>query len=102
MNKLVDVEYAGTARAIGQVDASEFASTGNALPTGRLLDGSRDHGYATEYYEPGTIRGNACHAVYLFDQDEVDAADERNGEEDLPWDDAHTARIILDDTEDWE
>jgi hypothetical protein len=80
-----------------QIDPSLVNATGNAEPTGRLLDGSEDHGYAEEWQEPAVMPdGRRCSRMYLFEDDEiVDADGEPLLPEDYPWDDEHVSRIIL-------
>lgn len=92
MSKKVQLKYRGTSKVQAMIDPAELVSTGNAQPSGRVLDGSEDHGYAEEWLEPCTYRGMDCMAVYLFDEDEVDAGD-------YTWDAKHIARVYLDDGE---
>lgn len=81
------------------IDPSIVDATDAAFCTGRLLDGSSDHGYAQEWWEQATLPdGRNCFRVYLFDDDDlVDDNGEPLGYEDLPWDDEHVARIRLAD-----
>ncbi len=95
MSKQVQLKYRGSSKVLAMIDPAELVSTGNAHPSGRVLDGSEDHGYAEEWMEPCTYRGMECMAVYLFDGDEVDHEDAG----DYPWDAKHIARVYLDDGE---
>ena len=95
MSKQVQLKYRGISKVLAMIDPAELVSTGNAHPSGRVLDGSEDHGYAEEWLEPCTYRGMDCMAVYLFDEDEVDHEDAGG----YPWDAKHIARVYLDDGE---
>src|SRR5690554_2252870 len=78
-----------------QIDAAMAKPTGDAQPTSRDLESSSDSGYAEEWAEPCVLPdGRTGHRIYLFDAAEV----ERAGDDpsNLPWDDAHVARIRLD------
>lgn len=77
------------------IDPALVFATGNAEPTGRVLDGSEDHGYAEEWAEPAVLPdGRECSRMYLFAADEIVSDDGEPLEaEDYPWDDAHVARI---------
>ncbi|MBU1039808.1 MAG: hypothetical protein KKF77_01755 [Proteobacteria bacterium] len=83
---------------IGNADFALFASSGNAEPTSRVLEGSNDHGYAEEWVERGTYNGEPCRLVYLFDDADICDADGNPLEEadSYPWDVEHMARIIMD------
>jgi len=77
-----------------RVDPSEVVATSNAEPSGRLLNGSEDGGYACEWQEPATMPdGRPCLRMYLFTDGEYDEAGDEADE--LPWDDDHIVRIIL-------
>ena len=75
------------------IDVATVDSTGEAAtPTGRVLDGSSDHGYAQEWTELAhTPDGRRCLKVCIFDHDEVAV----ELAEDYPWDDDHVVRIQL-------
>lgn len=94
MTKTVAVTYSNSDdRAESHIDPSLVAPTGNAEPTGRVLDGSADHGFAEEWAEPAVLPdGRKCRRVYLFD-----AAETFSDAEQYPWDNAHVARILLAD-----
>jgi len=102
--RLVQVGYDNTSDPKNEkIDPSLLKNTGeNAELTGRLLDGSEDHGFAEEWKEPAILPdGRNCYRVYLFTAEEVsEANDEDNyanpGAENYPWDDAHVRRIVLD------
>lgn len=77
------------------IDPSLAESTGEAYPTDRVLDGSRDHGYSQEWAEPCRLPGGRTGTrIYLFTEADVEAAGEHADM--LPWDDEHVARIRLD------
>lgn len=82
---------------VEQVDASLVTGAGeSAQETGRVLAGSKDQGYASEWSEPATLPdGRKCHRMYLFTNEEIEAAGEDASN--LPWDDEHVSRIILRD-----
>lgn len=95
MATTVDLEYMGGSSA-GKIDPEFFAITNpEAFPTGRLLDGSRDHGFAQEWAERGTVDVNGeilkAQRIYLFHADDIDGRDP----EDYPWDMDHVARIVI-------
>jgi dCMP deaminase len=83
-----------------RIDPALVKSTGNAEPTGRLLNGSEDHSCAEEWAEPAVLpSGEKVSRMYLFEAEDITAD---NGEplpaEDYPWDNAHVARIKTHDT----
>lgn len=73
------------------------ASGTQAYPTGRLLDGSGDHGYDEEWFEKATLPdGRACYRAYLFDESDITDDDgEPLDAENYPWDSEHVRRIVL-------
>ena len=83
---------------LGNADFNLFVSTDNAEMTGRILEGTADHGYAEEWSERGTYNGEPCTLIYLFDNDDICDADGNPWElpEYYPWDLEHMARIIMD------
>lgn len=68
-----------------------------AEPTSRLLEGSRDHGYAVEYVGYGTIDNVPVKAIYLLDdQDMSDIYGEHEDASNYDWDQAlNNGRIIV-------
>lgn len=83
-------------RCVDAIDPDEVKPTGEAYPTGRLLDGSSDHGWDQEYFEPATLPdGRTCTRVYLFDDsDTQDDEGQPLQEEFYPWE-TRLARIEL-------
>jgi len=81
------------------IDPTLVEATGNAEPTGRLLDGSEDHGYAEEWAESAILPdGRTCQRMYLFAANEIIGDDGEPLEaEDYPWDDEHVMRIKTSD-----
>lgn len=78
------------------IDPELVVATDSAVPTGRVLDGSEDHGYTEEWAEPAVLPdGRVCSRMYLFSADEIVNDGEPLEAEDYPWDDAHVARILL-------
>ena len=74
---------------VGMVNYADIITDGDgAEPTGRVLDGSPDHGYREEWVEYGTYRGRPVTVVYLFDDDDLLDDDDREIEEadHYPWD----------------
>lgn len=47
-----------------------------AEATGRVLDGSSDHGYDEEYIGYGEMQGKPVKAVYLIDYNEHDGSED--------------------------
>jgi hypothetical protein len=89
----VPVGYDNTDRKGGErINPNRVKATGQAVPTGRLLDGSSDYGYAEEWQEPATMPdGRKCRITYLFDDGDIcDDVDN------YPFDADHVARIVLD------
>ena len=83
---------------LGNADFNLFVSLDNAEMTGRILEGTDDHGYAEEWSERGTYNGEPCTLIYLFDNDDICDANGNELEEtdQYPWDLEHMARIIMD------
>lgn len=83
---------------VAVVSFGDFDVNDNAEPTGRVLDGSDDHGYAEEWAESGfvSIDGEKRSAarIYLFTAEEIAEIEEP---ENYPWDEKHVARILLKD-----
>jgi hypothetical protein len=100
MSNIVNVTwYNYAAHGTEMIDAAEVKATGNAFPTSRVLNGSSDHGYEQEWFEPAVLPdGRSCYRVYLFDEGDIT---DDNGDpidaEDYPWDDQHVRRIKLRD-----
>lgn len=95
--KLIPVQYTTGSDPVAHVAFADFSATAQAVPTGRLLDGSTDHGGAAEEWaESGyvTVDGEnrPARTMYLFDAAEVGQDPEH-----YPWDAAHVARILLAD-----
>jgi|CXWL01.1.fsa_nt_gi hypothetical protein len=75
------------------IDPSLVEPTGSTYPTGRVLDGSSDHGYAQEWAEPGVLPdGRRCRRMFLFSEEDIEGIEE---EENYPWDMEHVVRIVL-------
>jgi hypothetical protein len=71
-----------------------YDETDQAQATCRMLDGSRDHGYAQEYIGHGTLLGLPVEAVYLLD--DSDMPEDCNDEGDYDWDSAlENGRIVV-------
>jgi hypothetical protein len=68
--------------------ADRYNETRQAEPTSRLLDGSRDHGYAAEYVGYGDIDGIPIRAVYLLNDEDMQDAGGEGYEDagDFDWD----------------
>ena len=74
-------------------DPAKYNETEDAVPTSRVLNGSRDHGYMAEYKGYGSIGDIPVIAVYLIDYDQEDCENEG----DYDWDKAlENGRIIID------
>ena len=74
---------------VGMVNYADIITDGDgAEPTGRVLDGSPDHGYREEWVEYGTYQDRPVKVVYLFDDDDLFDDDGREIEEadHYPWD----------------
>jgi hypothetical protein len=79
------------------VDLSTITPNGNAFCSGRVLDGSSDHGYGQEWLESATLAdGRECSLVYLLDNEDFE---DENGEvyDDLSYVDweNHLVRVRL-------
>jgi len=85
---------------IEEVVGGAYSETQPAQPSGRLLDGSRDHGHDQEYIGYGAINGIPVQAVYLLDQEDYDCDDEGTPNEDAgnwDWDAALLqGRLVVD------
>ncbi|MDD5060685.1 MAG: hypothetical protein PHN44_00170 [Candidatus Marinimicrobia bacterium] len=81
------------------IDPSTVIATDQAVPTGRLLDGSSDHGYVEEWQEPAILPdGRQCYRMYLFDDDDITDEEGNHLDADCyPWDNDHVRRILLAD-----
>lgn len=83
---------------VAVVSFEDFTAAGFSFPTGRVLDGSDDHGNAEEWAEPGFVsidgEKRSAECMYLFKAEEIAGISEP---EDYPWDADHVARIILQD-----
>ena len=80
-----DYQYTG--------DKAKYEETRQALPTNRVLNGSRDNGYMAEYTGYGSIETIPVIAVYLLEDDQEDI----ENEEDYDWEKAlENGRIIID------
>jgi hypothetical protein len=97
--RTVEVKEPSFIDSIESIDPSAVEATGNAEPTSRVLNGSRDHGYAEEWSEPAVMPdGRKCSRIYLFTESEIVNDDGEPLEaENYPWDDGHVARILLAD-----
>lgn len=74
-------------------DPAKYNETEQALPTGRVLDGSRDHGYMAEYKGYGSIGPIPVVAIYLVEWGQEGFENEG----DYDWDKAlENGRIIID------
>lgn len=96
---MIKIKYDHTSysKTQGTIDFNDVES-GDAYPTGRLLDGSEDHGYAEEWEEPAQLPdGRKGHLVYLFDDDDITYEDGDPKEaENYPWDEEHVKCFVLD------
>ncbi|MEN6401633.1 MAG: hypothetical protein ABFD94_06785 [Armatimonadia bacterium] len=90
------IERDGYHVSLGPVDWDKWESGGNAEPTSRVLEGSRDHGYDQEWIEPGLYDGEKAQIVYLLaDGDLLDDVGEPYDDlGNVAWED-HVARIVL-------
>ena len=100
MTKQIVVTYHNNddrSQAQGTISANMVNPTDQAVPTGRLLDGSCDHGYVEEWQEPAILPdGRECYRIYLFAAEDIYTDDGYPIDADeYPWDDDHVARIIL-------
>jgi hypothetical protein len=78
------------------VNLDTVVTTDHAYPTGRLLDGSTDHGYSEEWAEPARLSdGRKCLKMYLFDHDDIVVEGEQLEAENYPWDNEHVKRVKL-------
>ena len=80
---------------IGEADYSDFtASLEPAVPTSRVIDGSRDHGWDQEWTQEGTItidgEDTSATMVFLFGAEDVESDDPNY----WPWED-RAARIVI-------
>ena len=83
-------------KPIETINIDDIILLDDAYPTSRVLDGSYDHGYNSEWQQKGRLPdGRNVLISYLFDEDEEKAAGEEA--ENLPWDNDHIRRIILSD-----
>jgi len=77
------------------VDITVVMSTGQAMPTNRVLE----HYLGAEYQEQAVLPdGRNCLKIYQFDYDEVkDAQADGNDtwEEDLPWNEEHVDHVVI-------
>lgn len=77
------------------LDREQYVETSQALPSGRVLEGSRDQGYDQEYVGYGTIQGIPVIAIYLLSTEDYDDDNEDTGGWD--WDNAlRNGRIVID------
>ena len=86
-------------KAIGSIEYSEIRDIENAEPTSRVLDGSYDHGFAEEWSAPAKLFGTDAvgTVIYLFTESDITDDDgEPLDAEFYPWDEEHTARVIVD------
>ena len=78
----------------------KYIESENAMPSGRLLEGCRDHGYDQEYIGRGTVDGIPVVAIYLLDETDYNKDDDGNPDEDAGnWDwesAAKHGRLIVD------
>lgn len=96
-DELLPVQYSNSRDEKPQAWAKfdDFTPTSqDAICTGRVLDGSSDHGYAEEWQVTGVLLVNnesrQAKATYLFTEQE--AAQDADC---YPWDHNHVARFIL-------
>ena len=83
--------------SITSIDSSKIAMIGQALPTGRLLDGSSDHGAYAEYTQPCTLLdGTDATAVYILQDEHVQGSDGEIMEDESQYDwDGALSRIVI-------
>lgn len=95
--KKVEVrEWDVRGKKLGNVKATAYTETDNAVATSRVLDGSLDVGYYAEYVGYGVIRMGRkqyqVKAIYLFSREDMDGVED---EGDLDWDNALRRFIVF-------
>lgn len=80
---------------IATASPATFKGDGQGFPTGRLLNGTDDHGMAEEWAERGTVeiegKPVAVQMIYLFAASDIEGMDEP---ENYPW--SHcAARFVI-------
>lgn len=80
--------------------AKKYIETDGAQPTGRILEGTRDHGYDQEYVSHGHVGEIPVIGVYLLSDDDYNADPDGEPDEDAggwDWDRAlANGRLLID------
>jgi hypothetical protein len=99
MEKKIKLYDQGEYEKVGLISKEEIIETSHAQPSNRVIEGSRDHGYAEEWIGYGhLVDGRKVKIVYLFDSDDLLNGDDDPIEDagDYPWDTGLTqGRVIL-------